>query len=399
MKIVVAGMGIGCITMIKEIRKFSYEPQIEVFTDESRPFYWRPRLIELLANESDLEKITPYNIDWYENNGVILHFSNPIVGIDTSSKKALSRSGLTVDYDAFVFANGAMPFVLPIPGKELSNVYTLRTFEDVEKIKSHYGKSKKFTIIGGGVLGIETASALKRAGEQDVTVVEFFPYLLPRQLDASGSAVLKFLIEKKYELKLLLGKTTSSIEGNESVEKIKFADGTSIDSDVVIFSAGVRPNVEIAKSSGITVEKGIVVDDAMQTNVEDVYAIGDVAQHQKRIYGIEPPAVEQAKVLGQILCSKSSKYHGSVPSAILKVAGIDLLSVGEIEPNNEKSIFSSFGDMIEGFYKKVVVSDGYFVGVITIGVKRPDALKMKKLVDEKVAPSNSIVEYVKTVSF
>ncbi len=395
MKVVVAGNGISCITLIKEIRKFSSEIQIEIFTDEPRPFYWRPRLIELLANEANVEGITPYDISWYENNGISLHLSDPIADLDTASKMARTTSGKVVGYDVFVFANGAVPFVLPIPGRELDNVYTLRTFEDVERIRKHYGKSKKFTVIGGGVLGIETAAALKRAGEKEVSIVEFFPYLLPRQLDAPGASVLKALLEKNYDLAILLGKTTSSIEETNDAKRVLFSDGTSIDTDVVIISSGVRPNTGVAKAAGIAVEKGIVVDDAMKTSAEGVCAVGDVVQHRKKVYGMVPPSVEQARTLGQTLCSKDSSYCGSVPSAVLKVAGIELMSVGEIEPDNGKSVFSSFGNMAEGFYKKVVVSDNRFKGAITIGIKKAEALKMKKMVDEGEVPSDRITEYIK----
>ncbi|WP_051962989.1 NAD(P)/FAD-dependent oxidoreductase [Mesoaciditoga lauensis] len=396
MHIVIAGNGVSAITFLKEIKRESKNVEIDVFSEEARPFYWRPRLIEVMANEASIEEITPYDEKWYEEHNAKLHLSESIVEIDTKNKKAKTSKGNIVEYDAFIFANGAKPFLLPVPGNDLKNVYTIRTYEDVEKIKSHYGKSNKFVIIGGGVLGIETAAALNRAGEKEVSIVEFFPYLLPRQLDKPGAFVLKEVLERKYPLKFLLGKATSRIVGSDKVKGVEFSDKTSVKADVVIFSTGVRPNVEVAKKAGIKVEKGIVVDDTLKTNVDDVYAIGDVAQHKGRVYGIVPPAVEQARTLAKILFSDEKvKYEGSIMANTLKVAGVDLLSVGKIDPDSGNVIFSSQGDTNKGLYKKVVVEDGSFVGVVSVGIDKKSAFKLKKLVDEKKEPTSSIFQYVK----
>lgn len=395
MKIVIAGNGVSSITLVKELKKLSNNANIEIFTDEPRPFYWRPRLIEVLANEASIDKITPYDKEWYAEHNVKLHLSDPVVKVNFSEKKSVSRSGLEVEYDAFVFANGCKPFVLPIPGKDLKNVYTIRTYEDVVEIKKHYGASKKFVIIGGGILGIEVAAALNRAGEKNVTVVEYFPYLLPRQLDKPGAAILKTSLEKNYQLKFLLGKATSELKGNEKVEKIVFSDKSSVEADVVLFSTGVQPRVSIAKEAGINVEKGVVVDDRLQTNVKDIYAIGDVAQHRKRLYGTVPPSVEQARILANVLNSNDKKYKGSTMSNMLKVAGIDLLSVGVIDPEGGDYTFASNGDMNKGSYKKVLAEENKLVGAITIGVKKKNALKMKKLIDSGASLDSKILEYVR----
>ena len=396
MHIVIAGNGVSAITFLKEMKKESKNVEIDVFSEETRPFYWRPRLIEVMANEVSIEEITPYDEKWYEEHNAKLHLSESIVEIDTKNKKVKTSKGNIVEYDAFIFANGAKPFLLPVPGNDLKNVYTIRTYEDTEKIKSHYGKSNKFVIIGGGVLGIETAAALNRAGEKEVLIVEFFPYLLPRQLDKPGAFVLKEVLERKYPLKFLLGKATSRIVGSDKVEGVEFSDKTSVKANVIIFSTGVRPNIEVAKKAGIKVEKGIVVDDALKTNVDDVYAIGDVAQHRGRVYGIVPPAVEQARTLAKILSSdEKAKYKGSIMANTLKVAGVDLLSVGKIDPDSGNVIFSSQGDTKKGLYKKVVVEDGSFVGVVSVGIDKKSAFKLKKLVDEKKEPTSSIFQYVK----
>ncbi len=394
MKVVIAGNGVSSITLVKELKKISDDADIEIFTDENRPFYWRPRLIEVLANEASIDEITPYDEKWYAAHNVKLHISDPVVKINSNEKEAISKSGLKVKYDAFVFANGCDPFILPIPGKDLKNVYTIRTYEDVVEVKKHYGASKKFVIIGGGILGIEVAAALNRAGEENVTIVEYFPYLLPRQLDKPGAAILKTYLEKRYHLKFLLGKATSELEGNENVEKVVFSDKSSVEADVVLFSAGVRPRISIARETGVEFERGIVVNDRLQTSVNDIYAIGDVAQHRKKLYGTVPPAVEQAKVLANVLSSHDKKYTGSIMSNMLKVAGVDMLSVGMVDPDSGDYTFVSRGDMNKGFYKKIVTEGNKFAGAITIGVKKANALKLKKLVDEGSPANSPLTKYV-----
>jgi nitrite reductase (NADH) large subunit len=395
MHVIIAGNGISSVTFLKEMVKESKDVKIDIFTEESHPFYWRPRLIEVLANEASLEDITPYDEKWYEAHNAKLHLSESIVELDTKNKTIKTSKGNSLQYDVFVFANGSKPFLLPVPGNDLKNVHVVRTYDDVEKIKSHYGKLKRFVIIGGGVLGIEMAAALNRAGEKEVSIVEFFPYLLPRQLDKPGAFVLKETLEEKYPLRILLGKATSRIVGNEEAEGVEFSDKSSIEADVVIFSTGVRPNIDVAKKAGINVERGIVVDDQMKTNVKDVYAIGDVIQHRKRVYGTVPPAVEQAKTLAKVLSSASVKYNGSIISNTLKVAGIELLSVGRTDPDSGKVLFSSQGDTKHGLYKKVVVENEIFVGAISVGAQKKDSIKLKKMVEgmEKVAfPISKYVE-------
>ncbi len=394
-KVIIAGNGVSSITLVKELKKLSNNANIEIFTDEPRPFYWRPRLIEILANEASIDRITPYDKKWYADHNVKLHLSDPVVKVNPNEKKLVSKSGLEVKYDVFVFANGCKPFVLPIPGKELKNVYSIRTYEDVIEIKKHYGTSKKFVIIGGGILGIEVAAALNRAGERNVTIVEYFPYLLPRQLDKPGATILKASLEKKYQIKFLLGKTTSELKGNEKVEKVVFSDKSSIEADVVLFSTGVRPRISIAREAGVDVEKGVVVDDHLQTNVKDIYAIGDVAQHRKKLYGTVPPSVEQARTLANVLSSNDKRYQGSVMANMLKVAGIDLLSIGVIDPDSGDYTFASNGDMNKGLYKKVLTEESKLVGAITIGIKKTNALKVKKLVDSGASIDSMILEYVK----
>ena len=394
MHIIIAGNGVSSVTFLKEIKKTLDDVEFDIFSEEVRPFYWRPRLIEILANEATIDEITPYNEEWYKKRNAKLHLSEKIIKLDAKNQIVETSKGSRLKYDVFIFANGSKPFLLPIKGNNLKNVHVLRTYDDVEKIKSHYGKSKKFVIIGGGVLGIEMAAALNRAGEKNISIVEFFPYLLPRQLDKAGAFVLKESLESKYQIRILLGKATSKIIGKDEVEGVEFSDKSSVEADVVIFSTGVRPNVEVAKEAGIQVEKGIVVDEKLRTSAKNVYAIGDVAQHGKVVYGTVEPAVEQAKILAKVLSSENAKYSGSVMSNTLKVAGIELLSIGKIDPDSGKVRFSSQGDSKRGLYKKIVVENGKFVGAITVGVSKKEASNFKKIVQEGQSPTSEISKYV-----
>lgn len=394
MHIIIAGNGVSSVTFLKEIKKTLDDVEFDIFSEEVRPFYWRPRLIEILANEATIDEITPYNEEWYEKHNAKLHLSEKITKLDVKNRIVETSKGNRLKYDVFIFANGSKPFLLPVEGNNLKNVHVLRTYDDVEKIKSHYGKSKKFVIIGGGVLGIEMAAALNRAGEKDVSIVEFFPYLLPRQLDKAGAFVLKESLESKYQMRILLGKATSKIIGKDEVEGVEFSDKSSVEADVVIFSTGVRPNVEVAKEAGIQVERGIVVDEKLRTSAKDVYAIGDVTQHGKVVYGTVEPAVEQAKTLAKVLSFENAKYSGSVMSNTLKVAGIELLSIGKTDPDSGKVRFSSQGDSKRGLYKKIVVENGRFVGAITVGVSKKEALNFKKFVQEGQSPTSGISKYV-----
>ncbi len=394
MKLVIAGNGVGSVTLIKELKKLNFDAKIDVFTDEKRPFYWRPRLIEVLANEATIKDITPYNEKWYDSHNVKLHLSDPIVELNINDKKARSKAGKIMSYDAFIFANGSKCFVLPIKGNDLENIYTLRDYDDVENIKKHYGHSTKIVVIGGGILGIEMAAALKQAGENEVSVVEFFPYLLPRQLDKQAATVLKKQLERSYGINFLLGKATAELGGEKKVEKISFSDKTSINADVVIFSVGVRSNTNVAKKSGIKVERGIVIDEHLKTNANGVYAVGDVAQYDNVVYGTVPPSVEQARALAGVLASQNRTYTGSIMSNMLKVAGINLLSTGKTNPDDGNFRFASQGDMSRGIYKKVILEKGRFVGSIAIGIKTQEALRMKKLVENGESIRSDILKYV-----
>ncbi len=395
MKILVIGNGVASFTLIRELLKHDGNFKMDVFSEEDHPFYWRPRLIELLANEADLETITPHDVKWYEDKGIALHLGEKVVQVNTEEKKLFTLGKREFEYDVLVIASGAKPFLPPVRGNDLKSVYTVRTYKDVSALKKNYGQEKKFVIIGGGVLGLEIAAALKRAGEDNVTVVEHSPYLLSRQLDSTGGQVLKNELKRHYDIDFLLSKSVTEIKGDGKVEGVTFSDGTECEADVVIFSTGVRTNVNFLENTEIKIERGIVVNDSLETNIKGVYAIGDVAQHRGIVYGTMPPAVEEAKILAGILNAEDVSYQGSIRSNMLKVAGLEVMSIGTFEPISGEELFSSQGDMLRGKYKKVIVKDGKFAGAIAVGVKKSDMLSMKNMVENGDKPTLPIYEYTK----
>ncbi len=395
MRIALIGNGVASFTLIRELSKYKGNFDIDVFTQEVHPFYWRPRLIEVLANETMLEDITPHNKKWYEERNTVLHLQEKVVKVDFEKKHLYTSKNESYEYDILVIASGAKPFLPPVKGNNLKGVYTIRTYEDVATLKENYDKVDNFVVIGGGVLGLETAAALKRAKQKSVTVVEHSAHLLSRQLDVLGGQVFEEAFRKRYGVKFMVLKSVSEIKGNERVESVLFSDGTEIKADVVIFSTGVRANVEFLEESPLKIERGIVVGDLLETNLKDVYALGDVAQHNGILSGTMPPAVEEAKVLARVLNGELASYKGTIRSNILKIAGLEVVSVGNVLSLSEEDIFSCQGDLKRGIYKKVVANNGKFIGAIGIGIEKKVALSMKKMVENGEKPNFPLYEYTK----
>ena len=258
-------------------------------------------------------------------------------------------------------------------------MFTLRTLKDAIEIKRYAEQSKRVVLIGGGVLGLEVGNSLRKTGHS-IFVVEFFPRLLPRQMDKEGAEILKTQMEKM-GFAFFLGAKTREITGDEKVKSVILDDGTIIDCDMVIISAGVKPNAELADKLGIKCNKGIPVNDGLETEIKDIYAAGDIAEHRGICYGIWPAAEEQGKTAGINMSGGSAIYTGTLPSNVLKIAGINLISAGDIDPDkNLESIVQKNGESF--IYRKLVIKDNYIAGCILYG--NIDVWKkIKKAMDEK----------------
>jgi nitrite reductase (NADH) large subunit len=367
MHIIVVGNGLAGTISSKTIRELDSKAKIEVYAAEVFPYYPRPNLIEFLAGHISQENLFAFSEGWYENQNIGLHLGTPVKLIDPDSKQVELEGGRRVKYDVLLLANGAHSFIPPIKGTEKRGVFTLRTLDDALALIDWSKDHTKVAVIGGGLLGLEIARAM-RLRDAEIHVVEFFERLLPRQLDPQGASVLKAQVENM-GIRVRLGVTTEEILGQDEVRGLRFKDGDEIEAAAAVVAAGVRPNIGLAKEAGLAADKGIVVDDYLQTSHPDIYAAGDNVQHRERLYGIIPASFNQARIAAFNIVGQKRKYEGTIPSNTLKVVGLDVTSIGEVNP--EEGTCEEFRKVIKekGIYKKVVIQDGKMIGAIWVGTK------------------------------
>jgi len=379
MKYIIIGNGVAGTTAAINIRKIDHEGEITILSDEAYPFYSRIRLMEYISGDVDESGLVIYKDAWDEKNNIKLLLNTPVSEIDKNKKEVITSSEHIVKYDRLLVATGGLSSVPPISGSDKKGVFTLRTLKDAIEIKKYAEQSKKVVLIGGGVLGLEVGNSLRKIGHS-VFVVEFFPRLLPRQMDTEGAEILKTQMEKM-GFAFFLGAKTREMTGDQKVKSVILDNGTIIDCDMVIISAGVKPNVELADKLGIKCNKGIPVNDRLETEINDIYAAGDVAEHRGICYGIWPAAEEQGKIAGINMAGDSAIYTGTLPSNILKIAGINLISAGNIDPDKNLEAIVQKGSS-NFIYKKLVIKDNCIVGCILYG-NIDNWKKIKKAMDEK----------------
>jgi nitrite reductase (NADH) large subunit len=375
MRIVIIGNGVAGVSVAETIRKEDKESGITILSDENYPFYSRPRLIEVLAGKSSAGQIVIHSGSWYEKNGIDLRLGSQVTGIDTARGKVIDQSGGSVFYDTLVIAAGASCRVPPVPGIDGDRVFTLRSIADAEKIRAFAATRKNAVIIGGGLSGIESAFALVSLG-LTVTVVEVFDRLLPHQLDHEGSALLRGLLEAR-GLSFVTGARVKSISRNADGVAVATGNAAPLTSDFVVVAAGIKPHTSIVKDTAIAHNRAIIVDEGMRTSCPGIYACGDGAECGGTIYGLWQPAREQGIVCGNRILGHETAFAGSVPSARLKVAGIEFASVGSIV-GDEGVVQVRDKDDAAGTYRNLFIRDKKLVGAILIGnVKETTALQSK----------------------
>ena len=364
-KVIIIGNGVAGATAAEVIRKKNKDISISVYSDEPYPFYSRIKLPHFLGDEIKQENTYIYNTDWYKEKRIELYSGTKIKKIEPDKKSIVTERDEKVSYDKLLLATGSTNFIPPIKGREKNGFFTLRTIGDVLSIKEYSLNNKKAVLIGGGLLGLEAARGLRVRG-LDVTVVEFFPRLLPRQLDEKGAKVLQRLIEKM-GINIVLNAQSDEVLGEDKVAGLKLKDGRNVDCNLIIISAGITPRIEIAKEAGISVNKGIIVNERFETNVKGIYAAGDCAEFQGRIYGLWTASTEQGTIAGNNIAGVDTVYSGTTPSTTLKIVGIDLTSIGNVNPEGEgfKELIREDGS--NGVYKKLVIKDGKIVGAILLG--------------------------------
>lgn len=364
MRYTIIGNGVAGTTAAACIREVDADGQITILSEEAYPFYTKIRLPEYLSGELDKQELIIRKSDWYRDLNIQLFLNTVVSGIDTDKKMVLTGDG-SIPYDRLLLATGGVSFVPPIPGADKKGVFTLRTLEDAITISVYAQPAKKSVLlIGGGVLGLEAGNGLQKAGHT-ITVAEVFPRLLPRQMDQEGASILQSQMEQ-FGFQFYLGAESQEIIGGDTAEGLMLKDGTRIDCDMIIISAGVRPKAMLAQGLGLKIEKGVIVDDTMSTGLPDIYAAGDLIQHNGIFYGLWPAAEQQGKIAGINMAGGNAKYFGTPISNRLKVVGIDLVAAGDIDAdgNKESIVFKDRGSFI---YKKLVLDQSRIIGTILYG--------------------------------
>ena len=376
---VIVGNGVAGVTAARAVLSADPAAEVHVYGAEPYPYYRRPLLWEFIAGQTEQDALYFRSPDWYAERSIHLHLGSEAVELDTSAHRLALTNGATVKYNRLLLATGGRPFVPPCQGVDKEGVFTLRTLDDALAIKAYAQEAATAVVIGGGLLGLETARALRTAG-LEVTVVEFFPHLLPRQLDVEGAEVLQSLLEAQ-GLRIITGGTTEAILGNARADGIRLQDGREVVGELVLFSTGIRSEVTLAQTAGLEVNRGIVVDEHLQTSTQDVFAAGDVAEFGGQVYGIIPSAVEQARVAAaNMVTPGSATYAGTLPATTLKFAGAELASLGECLAEGDEYRPLRHVDLAAGRYRKLVLREGRILGAILLNDK------------ERVRPTTQLIE-------
>ncbi len=365
-RLVVIGNGMAGIRTIEELLKMSADEfDITVFGAEPQPNYNRILLSPVLSGEMSFQDTILNDWSWYEQNHITLHAGKTVTKIDRTRCVVETDDGMTVPYDRLLIATGSNPIMLPVPGINLPGVLSYRSIVDVENMLSKATAGSRGVVIGGGLLGLEAANGLSLRG-MDVSVVHLCEWPMERQLDKVGGGLLKDALENR-GLKFFLSRQTEAILGETAVTGLRFKDGEEIPADLIVMSAGIRPNIALAKSAGIHCERGIVVSDTMQTYDPKIYSVGECVQHRGQTYGLVAPLFEQAKVAANHLARYGAmRYEGSSVSTKLKVTGIDLFSAGDFN-SGELDEELLLQDSARGVYKKLVLRDNKLRGAVMYG--------------------------------
>jgi nitrite reductase (NADH) large subunit len=363
--LVIVGNGMAAARLVDELAKTALgRYAIAVIGDEPRLAYNRVLLSSVLAGETASHDIELRPASWWRDRGVTLKYGCVATEIDVGRRELKIAGEESVAFSKLVLATGSAPLRLNVPGADLAGVHTFRDSRDVDLLLTLAARRRRAVVVGGGLLGLEAAYGLAKAGVP-VTLIHLMDRLMERQLDAPAAELLKTLVERK-GIEVLLNANTARLHGERCVEGVELADGRQIDADAVIFAAGIRPNVALAREAGISVNRGIVIDDHLQTSAVDIFALGECAEHRGICYGLVEPAYEQARVLAQQLAGGSGSYSGSVVATNLKVSGVAVFSAGDfIAAEGSETIV--LNDFRHGTYKKLVIANGCLTGAVLVG--------------------------------
>ncbi len=376
MRLLIIGNGIAALSAAEHFRKNNSETEVLILSEDSSLTYYRIKLSHYLGKPAfQEEELLVKDLPWYQEKGITVVLNTRVDRIDFTKKEAVTRDGDCYDYDQLLLAHGAQPFVPPISGSHRPGVFTLRSLEDLKNIRAFMEDKERVVVIGGGLLGLEAAHGLVELGKK-VTVLEYFQYLLPKQLDQELSRIVQSQLERE-GISFTLEAECEAILGDESVSGIRLKSGNEIPADAVIISAGVRPNLETLQGSPLVLNKGIVVNERMETNLPGVYAAGDVAECHGTVFGLWTAANEQGKIAGSNLAGKDLTYAVPELAATLNIGDVKLFSIGDVGAPDS---VLSFQD--EKVCHRLFVKGGVVVGAALIG-DLSLMLKAKTLVTQK----------------
>jgi len=386
--VVIVGAGIAGVSAAESVRKQTRMARVTMLSKEEYLPYYRLNLTRYLAGEVTKEQLPLHPEDWYRENKISLQYGMEATGIDVEKKVLHTRQGQSFSYDKLVLATGSHPFVPPFPGAQRDNVTSLRSVNDADfileqcklnKLDNQDATGVRVVVIGGGVLGLETAGALGRKGV-DVTLLEGHEWLMPRQLNRAGAEKLEAVAKTK-GIKVLKRARTTEIMGDECVREVLLSDGRKIPADLVIVTTGVRSNSYLGRLAGLEVNKGVVVNNHLQCSQPDIFAAGDVAEHHGVLYGTWGPSQFQGTMAGTNAVGGSTEFAGIPRSNMLKVLGFDMFSIGQI--SGEDASYHSV-DMIDGDnYYFFHFRDNHMIGSILLGETELSA-KVKHMVEAKI---------------
>lgn len=363
--LVIIGNGMAAARLCEELAQRALgRYAIAVIGEEPQLAYNRVLLSSVLAGEVAASEIVLKSADWWRDRGVTLHYGAPAVAADLAARVVTLANGKTFPFAKLVFATGSRAIRLPIAGADLAGVLTFRDIGDVNSLTRAAARGTRIVVIGGGLLGIEAACGLAKAGAK-VTLVHLMDRLMERQLDARAAALLKSAVERK-GVDVLLEAETARIIGDGHIEAVELKDGRMLAADMAVFAVGIKPNAELAAAAGLAVKRGIVVDDRLVTDAAGVFAIGECAEHRGTCYGLVEPAHEQARVLAERLAGRDVEYDGSVNATNLKVAGVRVFSAGDFlgAAGTESILLTDPG---LDTYRKLVIEGGRLAGAVLFG--------------------------------
>ena len=364
--LIVIGNGMAAARLVDELaRRALGRYAVAVIGEEPRLAYNRVLLSALLADEVGFDDIELKPARWWRDRGVTLRYGVRATAVDAAARNVTLAGGTRLSFSKLVFATGSQPIKPDIPGMDLPGVLTFRDVDDVNAIAAAKAAGTRVVVIGGGLLGLEAAYGLAKAGAR-VTLLHLMDRLMERQLDHRAALMLQRAVEAR-GIAVRLQAQTARIAGNGKVEGVELRDGTTIAADAVVVAVGIRANAALARTAGLEVGRGIVVDDHLETNAAGVHAIGECAEHRGCCYGLVEPAYEQAQLLARRLAGERASYPGSVLATNLKVSGVNVFSAGDFLGATAEAEEIVLSDPAAGVYKKLVIAQGRLVGAVLFG--------------------------------